>query len=541
MEVMELEFDVNNCICCLDYGTSGLDLAIMKPDGSGILCSVNVKYHPVPGLPNRYSEQVPQDWIDAIPEAAKHLVAKVKERTGQTLTKFAAIGISGHMHGAVFLDGNFNALYNCIMWDCSRGHAEAEILTRASGAKIPGRLTLTRVMYAMGNMPDVWADTRYVSVPSAFIGQKLTGKFGVGVGDARGMSLLTTVPNAGFAFDPGFLGLVAEKGGDADCDILSRLPVIGVSGEFLGAVSEEGAKLFGPLELEGVPVAFPEGDQPCVIAGAGVDEAGTDCHSYGSSGTANVVLDSPFKPICPEIDPFCTASGQPTAMACATNCSSGFNAVVDLVAAIAEMVGGNLGENPVGRVRELLTEAMHGAEPGCGGAMSLAFMSGTEQLHGLGKRAVPAMYGFGADNFTIGNIARSMVEAACRTTSHAFDVLEDEGLRPNRSVLTGGGANNPVILQTFADMTNTTVLFAPDAEDGSALGAGRLALHALRRLETPELTLSEVLRDSMATVEFQTCEPNTERVAAYQAMMPAYAELVEQQLELLALPMFSGK
>ena len=102
----------------IDLGTSGVKVVLID-DAQAVLetghATLGVQT-PRPG----WSEQTPQDWIDATHAAIADL--------NQPLDKVAGIGLSGQMHGAVCLDASDNVLRPAILWNDGRAADEAVAL-----------------------------------------------------------------------------------------------------------------------------------------------------------------------------------------------------------------------------------------------------------------------------------------------------------------------------------------------------------------------------------------------------------------------------
>src|SRR5262245_8432728 len=112
----------------IDIGTSATKTLAMRDDGK-ILASATAAYplsSPTPG----WSEQDPADWWEvAIDSVRKTLKAgKLKPHD------VAGIGLSGQMHGSVFLDKSGSVIRPDILWNDQRTAAEcAEIEKKAGG------------------------------------------------------------------------------------------------------------------------------------------------------------------------------------------------------------------------------------------------------------------------------------------------------------------------------------------------------------------------------------------------------------------------
>src|SRR5438132_10385216 len=114
----------------IDIGTSGTrTLAI--DEGGKILAEASQEYpcyYPRP----LWSEQDPDDWWRATVATIQAVVKKAKLKAADV----KAIGLSGQMHGSVFLDKRNQVIRPALLWNDQRTVAECdEIETRAGGRK----------------------------------------------------------------------------------------------------------------------------------------------------------------------------------------------------------------------------------------------------------------------------------------------------------------------------------------------------------------------------------------------------------------------
>ena len=114
----------------IDIGTSGTKTLAMHEDGR-ILASATVEYplySPEPG----WSEQDPADWWKASVSSVKKVMKAAKLKAADV----GGIGLSGQMHGSVFLDKSGKVIRRALLWNDQRTAAEcAEIEKRAGGRK----------------------------------------------------------------------------------------------------------------------------------------------------------------------------------------------------------------------------------------------------------------------------------------------------------------------------------------------------------------------------------------------------------------------
>src|SRR6185436_5100369 len=98
----------------IDIGTSGTKTLAINDRGK-ILAQASAQYpcyHPKP----LWSEQDPEDWWQATVATIREVVSKGKFKPGDV----KAIGLSGQMHGSVFLDKNQKVVRRALLWNDQR-------------------------------------------------------------------------------------------------------------------------------------------------------------------------------------------------------------------------------------------------------------------------------------------------------------------------------------------------------------------------------------------------------------------------------------
>src|ERR1700760_3731070 len=113
----------------IDIGTSGTKTLICDEDGKVLATAMaeHPIYSPKPG----WSEQNPQDWGDATGKATRAVVKKAKLKA----TEISAIGLSGQMHGSVFLGDGPKALRPALLWNDQRTARECAEIESAAGGR----------------------------------------------------------------------------------------------------------------------------------------------------------------------------------------------------------------------------------------------------------------------------------------------------------------------------------------------------------------------------------------------------------------------
>ena len=107
-------------IISFDIGTSGTKALLV--DETGKIIGSASKEYPV-SYPNvGWAEQDPLDWWNAVCETSKSLCARFINE----FKDIKAIGLSGQMHGSVFLDAKNEVIRPVLLWCDARTALEVE-------------------------------------------------------------------------------------------------------------------------------------------------------------------------------------------------------------------------------------------------------------------------------------------------------------------------------------------------------------------------------------------------------------------------------
>src|SRR5688572_17274514 len=181
----------------IDVGTPRTKALAVAPSGR-ILAAASSNYpcaHPRP----LWSEQDPEDWWKATVKVVRAVVKQAKLKPADV----AAIGLSGQMHGSVFLDKTGKVIRPAILWNDQRTAAECDEIERRAGGreqliKMVANPALTgftapKILWLRNHEPRNFARTVKVLLPKDEIRRRLTGEFATEVSDASGMLLLDVV------------------------------------------------------------------------------------------------------------------------------------------------------------------------------------------------------------------------------------------------------------------------------------------------------------------------------------------------------------
>src|SRR2546423_8389307 len=113
----------------IDIGTSGTKTLICDEDGKVLATAVaeHPIYSPKPG----WSEQDREDWWQATIKATKAVLKKAKLKPADV----GGIGLSGQMHGSVFLAAGPKALRPALLWNDQRTAEQCRQIEQKAGGR----------------------------------------------------------------------------------------------------------------------------------------------------------------------------------------------------------------------------------------------------------------------------------------------------------------------------------------------------------------------------------------------------------------------
>lgn len=507
-------------VLAFDFGTGGLTVGLFNPHENRMAGFGSASYGNLQGLADpTWKEQDPRDWIKAIPVA----MAELRKATAVEPDSIVGIGIGGHMHALVVLNehnqpvekGEIGELLSgAIMWDDPRGEKEGRKLSKELDEPIAARMTASRIRWFAANHPEVWKKTvKRVCVPSTFVALTLTGEFGVGPGEGSGM-----------------FGQLDRKGqfghsklDTIDRELRKRVPKVGAAGEVLGRLNAHGAELLGLPE--GIPVAYPEGDQPIGMVASGCVD-GRASISLGNSVVLNAVGSQPVLKKRGLVDSFRTADNRHLLMTCMTSGCVVYDELVDCFLDCAQWLGQKTSKDDI---RNWLTSEAAKVPAGCDGVLALPFYKG----EGVFKQpsAFASFLGFrdrkrsasgdvtsDAAALKAGVLARASLEATSLTLRVGFAEMGLKGL--DQIVVSGGGSRNTLWPQIIADVFGVPVAKPQNADEAATRGAAYLALLMARREAGDKVELGELLAQYVELTD--RVEPNVEHTKHYKKLLAKF-------------------
>ena len=494
----------------IDIGTSGTKTLVIDAKGRILASAMETYrlYHPRP----LWSEQDPDDWWRATVATVRKVVKTARLKPGDV----KAIGLSGQMHGSVFLDKNCKVVRRAILWNDQRTAAEcAEIEQRAGGRSELIRMvanpaltgfTAPKILWLRNHEPRNFEKTRKVLLPKDEIRRRLTGEFATEVSDASGMLLLDVAKRiwssellAKLELDAGLLAPCYESEE--------------VTGYLTSAVAAELGLSTDCLVVGGA------GDCAAGAVGNGIVTKGVLSTSLGTSGVVFVHSDEVKIDPAGRVHTFCHAVRGKWHMM-GVNLSAGGslqwfrNALCAAVVAEAKKKKID--------AYELLTAEAEAVPAGCHGLFFLPYLSGERTPH-ADPNARGCFIGLTLSHQR-GHLTRAIMEGVTYSMRESLAIFEGLGVPIRQIRASGGGARSGLWRQIQADAFGRKVVTI-NSEEGPAYGVALLAAVGAGEYKNIE----EACRATISVVS-QTA-PKAAAKKVYDAGFPVYQHLYQSLKE----------
>jgi xylulokinase len=441
----------------IDIGTSGTKSLLLAEDG--IVLATHTVSHTLQTPRPGWTEQHPEEWWAATQKSVKGCLKKA----GVKGKDVGGVGLSGQMHGSVFLDKHHQVIRPALLWNDQRTAKQCDAITDAAGGthkliQLVANPALTgytapKILWLRDEEPKNFKKLTHVLLPKDYVRLQMTGDLATDAGDASG-TLLVDVKNRHWSAK--LLNLL-------DLDE-SMLPTIHESPDVTGTLHKAGAKALGLVE--GTPVVAGAGDVMSGAIGNGIVEAGLINANLGTGGV-----------MCAHSDEYVVDLDRKTPGRLATMCHAvpGAHVVFGCMLSAAgsfQWYADELarrGESPFGELIELAESAPLGSE----GLFFMPHLTGERCPYndpdaraawiGLTRRSTEAM------------MVRSLIEGVTYNMAAMLDIMRGPLGVPVRQVRgTGGGTKSALWRQIQADCYNAPLALT-NSEEGGAFGVALLA------------------------------------------------------------------
>ena len=471
----------------LDLGTSSLK-GLVIDDAQNIFAESIVPLQ-VNRPHDGWSEQAPQDWLDAV-EAVMEALAKQVDLSG-----VRAIGLSGHMHGATLLDVSDAVLRPCILWNDIRSADEAAKLDadpmfrRLTGNIVFPGFTAPKLSWVRTHEPDLFEQVAKVLLPKDYLRLWLSGEHVAEMSDAAGTSWLD-VGKRDWSDD-----LLAATGLTR-----SHMPRLVEGSEASGTLRAALASRWG-LRAN-VIIAGSGGDNAASAIGVGVVKGGDAFVSLGTSGALFAATDAYQPDAASAVHSFCHAVPdtwhQMGVILAASDAMSWFGRV--------------LGATPEDMTAEL------GPLQAPSNTLFLPYLGGERTPHN--DSVIRASF-LNLDHGTDRNaLTRAVIEGVTFAVRDSFDALTSTGTKIERLLAVGGGSKSEYWVQAIATALGLPISIPVSGDFGGAFGAARLGMMAAGGSVLDVATAPKIARvvDPVMALQDDFLSGLTSYRAAYKAL-----------------------
>lgn len=481
----------------IDVGTTGLKAVVAGPDGR-LLGQAGAPYdtlRPQPG----WTEQPPEWWW----EACRSVLGAL--RAGGALRPEAAIaiGLTGQMHGSVFLDEADRVVRPAIMWNDQRTAAECEEIEERVGLPrlidLTGNRALTgftapKLLWLRKREPESYGRTRHLLLPKDYVRLRMTGERATDVADASGTLLFDVRARKWSAEVVEALEVPPEW-----------LPPALESPEVSGRLTSKAAAALGLPA--GIPIVAGAGDQAAGGVGSGAVEEKVITASLGTSGVVFSATLQPRVDSRARLHSFCHAApGLWHLMGVMLAAGGSYQWLADALRPLSEG----------GKMEETLAALAEEAPAGSGGLVFLPYLAGERTPH-ADPLARGAFVGLRAEH-GLPHLARAVMEGVAFGLRDSLELMRQMDVSAAEVRATGGGARSRLWRQILADVFGCPVV-SLTADEGPAFGAALLAGVGAGVFES----VPDACRSAIRLGE--RLEPRRETVKVYEDLYRRYREL----------------
>ncbi len=436
----------------VDIGTTTISLVVLDTEGNNVVEARTVS--------NGGFIRTANDWERI--QDAEDMTRRAKEELDALLDahpQVSSIGLTGQMHGILYVDGDGHSLSPLYSWEDQRGN----LPEFASGTDENGRMTMVELIRARSGIS---AATGYGLVTHCY--QNLKGL------TPKGAAAVCTIPD--------YLGMVltgrrkpllhasmAASIGFFDSEhgtfLRDRLEAVGADSSILPEVTDQFAALGS---YRGIPVTAALGDNQASFLGSAGTEADTMLVNVGTSGQISVLSKQWFTAPGIESRPF--MAGQ-YLLAGSTLCGGRAYAMMERFFRIyLEAAGAEAGSQfaLMGRLAQQALEERQRQESGKGTLRVTTTFGGTR----VDPNERGSITGIDEDNFTPQNLIFGVLEGVARELYDMYHIIcEGTGIHATRMVASGNALRkNAVLRQIFEQMFQAEVTPARYEEE-AACGA----------------------------------------------------------------------
>ena len=486
----------------VDVGTSGTK--VLAVDTRGEVVASALEEYPLQSPKPNWFEQHPEDWRQGVLTALQSIAGALGARAKEV----AAVGLTGQMHGSVFLDKDNKVLRPAILWCDQRTAKQCDDITEKVGERkliemvcnpaLTG-FTAPKILWLRDNEPEVYDKVAKVLLPKDYIRYQLTGEFATDVADASGTLLFDVQQRTWHKELMGILDIPTDW-----------MPPAYEGPDVTGKLSNAAAEQTGLPA--GIPVVAGGGDQAAGGVGCGIVKPGVISSTIGTSGVIFAFAEQVKLDPEGRVHTFCHAvPGKWHVMGVVLSAGGSLQWFRDKLCPAERGVAEATGSDPYVYIDAAAEKAPVGAE----GLTFLPYLTGERTPH-KDPYAKGAFIGLSLRH-TRAHMARAVLEGVAFALRDSLDIIRGMGVPTDQVRASGGGAKSAIWRQIQADVNNAP-LHTLNVDQGPAYGAALLASVATGEFKSIEQACDAAVRP------VDTCEPNAGRAKEYDTWFAEYQE-----------------
>ena len=475
----------------LDVGTTGARAVAV--DVSGTMVAARTAPYPLLTPRPRWTEQDPADWWRATREVLGAVAIDCREAGHEVV----GIGLTGQMHGSVFLDSADEVIRPALLWNDQRTGEQCKTITESVGANrlvaITGNPALTgfqapKLVWLRDTEPENYARVARLMLPKDYVRLRLTGERTTDAADASGTLFMD----------------LRERTWSGDVLDALEVPVEwlpriiegpDLSGTVMGDLADE-------LGLAtGIPVAGGGGDNAAAAIGTAITRQGRMSSSIGTSGVLFAHAEEAAVDPSGRIHAFAhSVPGRYCSLAVTLSAGGSFRWWRDVT----------------GHEYEDLVAEAETVPAGSEGLVFLPYLTGERTPH-LDPLATGAFVGLTARHGRA-HMTRALMEGVVFGLRDGLEIMRGLGIDPTAVRAIGGGASSDLWRRIQADVYGIPVERLA-VEEGAAYGAALLG-HVVGGTFTGVEEATSVVRLLPAVTE-----PQLARASTYDEIYGVYGSL----------------
>ncbi len=482
----------------IDVGTSGTKIVAINEDGK-VVASVTKNYD-LKSPKSGWAEQDPLDWKKAVFDGLAEICEKIDGK------EVRSIGLTGQMHGSVFLDEKGEVLYPAILWCDQRTAKQCEKINEIIGEEKLIRMvsnpaltgfTAPKILWLREEEPEVYKKVKHVLLPKDYIRYELTGNFATDVADASGTLLFNVNQRC---WHKELLNQLEIP--------IDWLPEVYEGPEVTGKVKSSIAE---QLHLSpDTTVVAGGGDQAAGGVGCGVVHSGIVSASLGTSGVVFAFSEHVHTDPQGRVHTFChSVPGAWHVMGVMLSAGGSLQWFRNKFCQEEIAKSKETGIDPY----EYITETAEKVSVGSNGLIFLPYLTGERTPH-KDPYARGAFIGLSLIHGKA-EMARAVLEGVAFGMRDSIEIMRGMGIPINEVRISGGGARSSLWRQIMADICRVPMVVI-NVDEGPAFGAALLASISAGMFSSLSEACEKIIR------ELYRIEPNQQNVEDYEFYYQEY-------------------